>query len=265
MPDKKTPKNGGLGPSHLPEGWTPPGSQKVLDPHDIPRPIVSDRVREEIEQRRKEREAAEAEAEAERARLQAEEEHRLYMERVRNAPLYVNVNLVNLTGNGSDVDEIYGTLSVDVVGFDRRLGDVLSPKQEYPNSAFNLLDISGAIDVSDGKVHPTGGRRLPGCTIRVSPPIGAFATLSVTSRLIDEDDGRDGGRGNDEMFYFSRSNNNVMNFTTKVSLNVPDCEETPVFKRELRQVFTMYSGHLGRNRLFARIRVRWWRDPDYSL
>jgi hypothetical protein len=244
MPDDEDKKRG-LGPSKIPDGWTPPG-RVVLDPSGFkPATLDPEVVRRETE------------------RLEREKRQRL-IDIAYRTPVHVSVRLNSLTGTGSDVDEIYGALRVSVKSSFGIDGIVQRPPEWAGRGSFQILDITGSVDLSDGRRYPAQGRTMPAATFSIDYPNSAHCVLTLWSTLMDEDDGRDHGAGNDEVFYF-KVVNRVMKTSTQVLLNIPDCEDQPDFKRESRRQFTMKSGDRGTNKLFIVVHTRWWRDATSRL
>ncbi|MGH8817361.1 MAG: hypothetical protein ACREX5_12285 [Achromobacter pestifer] len=175
-------------------------------------------------------------------------------------PWYVAVQLVSLSGSGSDVDEIYGVLAAAVYDSRGKLGvkpGTTDPVQE-------LLRIDGSMDFSDGYTWGRG----PGYLFQMPSNIGSgHGRLALRSYLYDEDDGRDAhpdpdgpDHGNDEHFAF-RQYPGGTSYVRSLMLLPPGATVDDVdFERQMQVQLTLEAKG---NSLTAFVRVRWFRHSDF--
>lgn len=169
-----------------------------------------------------------------------------------------------MSGSGSDVDEIYGTITVLAANLGMRVPNWTNLSPRPGGQTFDLWHTAknrniGKYDATD---FSTVRFSMEGKTPRYSSNNGNVASLddhyTIIVRLWDEDDGR--GGGNDERFTIDkRVSGKEYEFSTKT--HPTSCEESPEFDRRATKLAPLLSND--DNVLNLTVSAHWYRlYPD---
>lgn len=177
----------------------------------------------------------------------------------KDHPWYIFVKGLRLGGNGSDIDEIYGRISVEAGDGS---GWFKTNQGKYTEA---LLDTGrGSIDLSK-KDYVQLGNCMFECPSDWSGNQSAFVEFNFW--LFDEDSGRDYGRGHgdrDDMFRIGRADWEPVERDFHKFVRTPtfDYKDFPEFRREIRQnVSLAVDGDF----LTFQYQIIWFRLLDFRL
>jgi len=180
----------------------------------------------------------------EEARIQQEKNRKLELCKASGGRWVARVKGISLSASGSDVDEIYGKISVGDISNATFSSSYRSTRQDWGNHEiwasrdnFNL-----------GRDKPN----LSTVTISSTTPISA---IRVNMSLYDEDDGR--GGSNDEFFYLE-NNTSIYTNSRNFDVYVPPCWQRAEFSQSSQvQMVGRPMGSASSNRvtLFVRVEI----------
>jgi hypothetical protein len=157
------------------------------------------------------------------------------------------VEAKSLWATGSDVDEIYGSISVGQVS-----GAVYSNTRMKPGEGWGKMQLwASKKNVNLGDERQTG---LSTITLQTTSPASA---ISIYFDLHDEDDGR--GGSNDESFLINEALGAYDNYR-RFEFTVPPCSQNPEFEKTWRETISARDdGSGGSNEVFLDVKVHVWR------
>ncbi|WP_439603881.1 hypothetical protein [Shinella sp.] len=176
---------------------------------------------------------------------------------------YVVIRPVTLTATGSDVDELYGRISL----FARRYGQY--PLSHYSSIA-SVTNWNGDRRIYDiwyskenSNIGKFGGKNLATITItmegttKLRYPDQQANYLDISLYVSDEDGAR--GGSDDEHFRLSNSNHTTYDgeLIYRIYTPEPSCFDAPVFAYEKRVTVNAHSN--GNNRMSLNLHVKWFR------
>lgn len=180
----------------------------------------------------------------EEARIQKEKDRKLGICNATGGRWIAKVKGISLSASGSDVDEIYGKISVGDISNATFSSSFRSTRQDWGNH-----------EIWASKDNFNLGRDKPNLstvTISSTTPISA---IRVNMSLYDEDDGR--GGSNDEFFYLE-NNTSIYTNSRSFDVYVPPCWQSPEFSQVAQvQMIGRPMGSASSNRvtLFVRVEI----------
>lgn len=180
----------------------------------------------------------------EAARIEQEKNRKLELCKANGGRWIAKVKGISLSASGSDVDEIYGKISIGDISNATFSSSFKSSRQGWGNH-----------EIWASKDNFNLGRDKPHLSTVTISSTTAISAIRIVMGLYDEDDGR--GGSNDEFFFLE---NNTSSYTNSRNFDVyvPPCWQSAEFSQSTQMQMVgrpMGSASSNRVTLFVRVEI----------